>query len=92
MKFRGEEFSTGTTGNFQPELTNGLRLNMDEGSLDQNRQVFVLPMQKLFERPQDSTTFSGGGGTNAALPLQDPPTGRLPAPGRVGHFRVWRPL
>jgi len=22
MKFRGGEFSTGTTGNFQPELTN----------------------------------------------------------------------
>ena len=23
MKFRGGEFPTGTTGNFQPELTNG---------------------------------------------------------------------
>jgi len=25
MKFRGGEFSTGTTGNFQPELTLSLR-------------------------------------------------------------------
>ena len=26
MKFRGGEFPTGTTGNFQPELTKGKRL------------------------------------------------------------------
>jgi hypothetical protein len=26
MKFKGGEFSTGTTGNFQPELTNRKKL------------------------------------------------------------------
>jgi len=33
MKFRGGEFPTGTTGNFQPELTPRTRLNKYPGSL-----------------------------------------------------------
>ena len=38
MRFRGGEFSTGTTGNFQPELTAGRRADA-ERALDQLNEL-----------------------------------------------------
>ena len=47
MSFRGGEFSTGTTGNFQPELT---RLLRDEGSLPMSARPMRLEGASLFLR------------------------------------------
>jgi len=33
MRFRGGEFSTGTTGNFQPELTDGSMVSIGTATL-----------------------------------------------------------
>ena len=47
MKFRGGEFSTGTTGNFQPELTRSLR---ERPVCHRGRMIAVkaLPSSSLF--------------------------------------------
>jgi len=46
MKFRGGEFSTGTTGNFQPELTKYLQLKSAFGWSLSN--LVALLRQQLF--------------------------------------------
>jgi hypothetical protein len=77
MKFRGEEFSTGTTGNFQPELISTSSLRFPELGLrryrSSGRALIGRRMGCFF---QDANCFelchvlsgraSSWGGTNSA--------------------------
>ncbi len=48
MRFRGGEFSTGTTGNFQPELTQDLSQSPDLGG---RARLFGYPLSSYFFAP-----------------------------------------
>jgi hypothetical protein len=52
MKFRGGEFSTGTTGNFQPELT----VLMVGGFLEDDRLQYRMALERfeVFPKPYTS--------------------------------------